>query len=253
MSYTYLCENSTCSPGQEAASLAECSSDTPQFALWKLNLTAGASYSNDNGTESCHDSQFGTTSRHSTPHIGADGLTSCAEVSHAKTFPPPEKAQALTAREADSGGTWPEWFAKFDPVTSSWKTRQCSLLAGLDAFSGTWPRWGMMRSGVCWELATPVRRIVENESGFWPTPQVSGRIQGKMSCKTIWKTCIQNGGQIHLTGHLRLMGVSLERFPSISDWMMGWPVGWSDLKPLETDRFRLWCRSHGAPSQDSSP
>ena len=62
-------------------------------------------------------------------------------------------------------------------------------------------------------------------SGYWPTPQVSGRIQGKMKDGTIWKTCVVNGGQIHLTGQLRLMGVSPERYPlhlGLGDGMAGW-------------------------------
>jgi len=31
--------------------------------------------------------------------------------------------------------------------------------------------------------------------------------------------------------------------PEFSEWLMGWPVGWTDLKPLVTDKFRnvqLW-------------
>ena len=28
--------------------------------------------------------------------------------------------------------------------------------------------------------------------------------------------------------------------PAFSEWLMGWPVGWTDLKPLETDKFRKW-------------
>jgi hypothetical protein len=33
--------------------------------------------------------------------------------------------------------------------------------------------------------------------------------------------------------------------PNWVEWLMGWPIGWTDLKPLETDKFRLWLRSHG--------
>jgi hypothetical protein len=33
--------------------------------------------------------------------------------------------------------------------------------------------------------------------------------------------------------------------PSWVEWLMGWPIGWTDCAPLETDRFRLWQRSHG--------
>jgi hypothetical protein len=29
------------------------------------------------------------------------------------------------------------------------------------------------------------------------------------------------------------------------EWLMGWPIGWTDCEPLATDRFRLWLRLHG--------
>jgi len=307
MSYTYLCENFTCSPGQEAESLAELSSDTPQFALWKLSHTADASCSKDSATESCHDSRYGTTSPHFPPPLGADELTSCVEGFPAKTFPPPEKAQESKAREADCGGTWPEWFAKFDPVSCSWKTRQCSLLAGLDVFSGTWPRWGMMRSGVCWGLTTPGHRTGENESGFgenWPTPdardaQPEGlaagvrRMEKYSTCGlqtavALWPTpdtCAGGTGPSQVKRNQpRLQDVVTWATPAARDhkgttitqnypegfnqslpnqvggqlnpnwveWLMGWPIGWTDLKPLATDRCHNAPLSHGAHSQDSN-
>ncbi len=33
--------------------------------------------------------------------------------------------------------------------------------------------------------------------------------------------------------------------PDWIEWLMGWPIGWSALKPLETARFREWLRKHG--------
>jgi len=33
--------------------------------------------------------------------------------------------------------------------------------------------------------------------------------------------------------------------PTWVEWLMGWPLGWTDLKPLETDKFLLWQNSHG--------
>ena len=33
--------------------------------------------------------------------------------------------------------------------------------------------------------------------------------------------------------------------PTWVEWLMGWPLGWTDLKPLETDKFQQWLRSHG--------
>ena len=53
---------------------------------------------------------------------------------------------------AACGSTWREWFAMLDQSGSLWRTRQCSLFGGLTEFSGTWPRWGMMRDGECFPL-----------------------------------------------------------------------------------------------------
>lgn len=38
--------------------------------------------------------------------------------------------------------------------------------------------------------------------------------------------------------------------PPWVEWLMGWPVGWTDLKPLGTDRFRQWCEQHGICSRE---
>ena len=33
--------------------------------------------------------------------------------------------------------------------------------------------------------------------------------------------------------------------PSWVEWLMGWPVGWTDSRPLATVRFQRWQRQHG--------
>jgi hypothetical protein len=37
--------------------------------------------------------------------------------------------------------------------------------------------------------------------------------------------------------------------PEFSEWLMAWPIGWTDLKPLATDKFQQWLRSHGVCSE----
>ena len=32
--------------------------------------------------------------------------------------------------------------------------------------------------------------------------------------------------------------------PPWVEWLMGWPIGWTDLKPLETDKYRQWQQQH---------
>ena len=33
--------------------------------------------------------------------------------------------------------------------------------------------------------------------------------------------------------------------PELPEWLMGWPIGWTDCEPLEMDRFRAWQQEHG--------
>jgi len=32
--------------------------------------------------------------------------------------------------------------------------------------------------------------------------------------------------------------------PTWVEWLMGWPLEWTDLKPLETDKFQQWQQQH---------
>lgn len=33
--------------------------------------------------------------------------------------------------------------------------------------------------------------------------------------------------------------------PEWVEWLMGWPTGWTELRPLGTDKFPQWLRWHG--------
>lgn len=45
-------------------------------------------------------------------------------------------------------------------------------------------------------------------------------------------------------GHGQKTGLKLQ--PAFVEWLMGWPIEWTDLKPLEMDRFHKWLRQHGS-------
>jgi hypothetical protein len=36
--------------------------------------------------------------------------------------------------------------------------------------------------------------------------------------------------------------------PTWVEWLMGWPMTWTALQPLETAKFQQWLRSHGKSS-----
>jgi hypothetical protein len=108
-------------------------------------------------------------------------LTSSAEDSHAKTLAQREKAQGLQANAADYGAKLPVLLASYDHPTSSWRTFQHYLDEGLERFSETWPRSGMMRSGTAYQLPTLAHRIDGTASGslpMWTTPSASDATRG---------------------------------------------------------------------------
>ena len=49
-------------------------------------------------------------------------------------------------------------------------------------------------------------------------------------------THLARGGDMTQPRHLN---------PTWVEWLMGWPIGWTDLKPLEMDKFQQWQHSHG--------
>ena len=99
-----------------------------------------------------------------------------------------EKARAYAEREADCGRNTRVSFAKFDPVSYSWKIPHFLFQGDWATYSQTWPRWGMMVHGACFRLPPWVQDTGENafgvlsdaeieaaeESTLWPTVTVKG-------------------------------------------------------------------------------
>jgi hypothetical protein len=103
----------------------------------------------------------------------SDESTSSVEASRSrvKTSVLPAPGQASGRGPARVFGTsTPDSFATFDPVTSSWRTSQLSLLEDSTSFSGTWPRAGMTRNGIASRLAPLAPLTAATASGLWPTP-----------------------------------------------------------------------------------
>ncbi len=276
-----------------AYSAANCSDGRPSVAL-SGSPTPQAFLSPDRMKAFSRLSRFGMTCEPLTDDFGEAVLTWFLAGFPARTYPPQEKAQELTGHEAECGTTWPESFAKWHPATSSWKTRQCSLLEGLDEFSETWPRWGMMRDGECWEQPTPslitdlrAQTTSEIESGSlerWPTPRSCSAMAANITQESAWngsrfpnlETIVgrkrwptpsanedaagtpKGNMQKMLGNHPMIRGTTPEQWatgtlnPTWTEWLMGWPLGWTDLKPLETDKFPQWRHSHGKPSHETS-
>jgi hypothetical protein len=212
-------------------------------------------------------SRFGMTFKPLTEDLGQDVLTSFLEGFPAKTYQQQEEAQELMEPDQECGSTWRELLAKYDQDSSTWKIPHSSLLEDSIEFSGTWPRWGSMHDGVSYRQQTLVHHTKETGSGLWASPNSrhwkdSGPSQGKRKSPNLgtqvhWPTprtkgmCGGSGAWNQLNKattleEARQMGAGNggQLNPPWVEWLMGWPPGWTDLKPLGTDRFLLWQQQH---------
>lgn len=236
MSFTFLV-------AREGESLEECSSDTPQFALWKLSPIAARCSSKGSGTESCPDSQFGTTFAPSMESRGVDMSMLFAEDSPAKTSAREGKEQASTERGADCGRRWREWFAKWHPATYSWRTRQGSLFEDCGELLETFPPWATIVDGECFHAEMSVDTTFANESGFLLPTIGKNEFKGTSS-KRWWGSPDFRGAKM-AEGVRTLSSDPIYLSPSFSEEAMMWPITWTALAPLETAKFQQWLSSHG--------
>jgi DNA (cytosine-5)-methyltransferase 1 len=292
--------------------LGDTSLDGEPSALSSGNLIPQAYCAPDKMTDFSRLSRFGMTYAPLMEARGQDLLTWYREGFHAKTLVQQEKAQELMESAAGCGEKWHASFAKYDPNSSLWRTAQCSLLGGLDEFSETWPQWGLMRDGECWEQRTLEQTIRGTEFGLspngvdsfhtpnttgldggsnsrkalkkklekWPTPTVMdsinhfetlevwmernkknkqknpnlGETQKSLRSVVHWPTPVCQDSRHATTRHLDPKNqhwksnlgevvMSMEKpniggrlNPTWVEWLMGWPLGWTDLKPLEMDK-----------------
>lgn len=118
---------------------------------------------------------YGTTLELLTVSPGAERWIASLEAFPVKTSVSQENAPASKREpEVGFGQSLPESFAKWDRDSSSWKTCQACLLMGLESFSETWPRWGLMLDGKCYQPQRLELPTCENESLLLPTPNAQG-------------------------------------------------------------------------------
>jgi hypothetical protein len=208
--------------------------DGEQSALLSGSNTQQAYCAPDKMTGFSRLSRFGMMYKPLTESRGRAGFL-------AKTSAQQEVGLELMESEAECGEKWLASFVKYSPSSCSWKTHQCSLLGDLDEFSETWPQWGLMRNGGCWEQIALDFLITEPGFGWLPTPIAS---DWKGGCSAIRKD----------TGKPRTDSIRMyikTKFnityphPNFLEALMEWPEEWTDLKPLEMDKFQQWQQQHG--------
>ena len=228
--------------------LGENFSDGEQSAPLNGNLTQLAYCAPDKMTDFSRLSRFGMTYKPLTESRGEELLTLYREVFHARTSQQPEKAQGLTENDQECGSTWRGWLAKYDPDSCLWRTAQCSLIEEEQESLETLPKWGMTVNGRLWEQQTLGPITKETEFGLLPTPTTQGLNGGSNSRKSAMKKGTWPTPTSHNAKETNAPSEALRNTPTLAaqvgghlnpmwvEWLMGWPLGWTDLKPLVTDK-----------------
>lgn len=227
----------------------------------KSTNTASASCSKDSATDTSKSSPSGMT---------CEPLTETNGAVESMLLPPGFLA-SLSARPVECsekttleicGPKSRGYLAKFDHTTGFWRTSQRSLLTDtLDEFSAAWPSSGVMHDGIVSARPALEPTTYGGDCGLLPTPTTpTGHAVGR------WDEWGGAGGRAMLrrylttptaddTGHRKrryAQGGSALSFqiggrvnPEYAEWMMGWPINWTALEPLATDKFQSWLHAHG--------
>lgn len=234
MSWHYLRE-------LEGESLEDICSGGELCVPLKSKITHAEFYCNGKLMDSYLDSLSGTTLKHSMGSLGQEKSMSSQVDFPVRTFQPQERVMDLKVNDLECGQKWRASFTRYNHDSSLWKTHQCSLLGDLDEFSETWPQWGLMQDGECWELTLQDLTTSETESGLLPTVLATDWKGGTTAAR-------QDNGKLRFDqwrDYVKLKHGLTYPHPTHSELRMGWPQGWTDLKPLETDKFQVWRQQHG--------
>lgn len=201
-------------------------------ALWSWTGSADAFSSSDRmtGTYDPH-SRYGMTFVPMTADRGAASLMSSLEAFLARrTAPPPQGTTSQTIFGQKCAASWQMWL----PGTSLPKTSP---------------------SGQSTRPATTLRRWVTKPAQF------------PLARQTWVLTTFGPGiGYLHTpTTKANYCAASMQKWPGCVAWrqvfgkvtpeaheyLMGWPIGWSDLRPLATAKFQQWRQQHGICYRES--
>ena len=147
---------------------------------------------------------------------------------HAKICQQRENRKALLRQaDQDYGGRSTDLLAKYDPDTQSLRTSQNCLMAqilnqgsGLAEYSETWPRGGMMRNGNVYRRALLTHPMYVTGCGLYPTPQASDN-----------RKCLSAFHSLRNPKFLPELGRKDQWInPEFSEWLMNFPINWTDLK-----------------------
>jgi hypothetical protein len=198
----------------------------------------------------CRRSQSGMTCEPLTDDLGEALLMSFLADSLAKTSAPPpitrNKPDSMGPGR-DSGPKWQGSLMKYDPVTHSLRTRQLSFIEDLIEFSPILPQFGLMLDGEC--FPQPTLEHDTSVKGYGSQPSIGTPVKITRSRSMARRDVCPKSYALNPYEYCKRKNGR----PKI-EWiehLMGWPTGWTDMEPLETDKFRQWSLLHGECSWET--
>ena len=150
-----------------------------------------------------------------------------------KIFLSQEEAKELMGKEVDCGMNTVELFQKFYLNTSSLKTQLESQKKVLKRSYMTFPKSGMMQNGKIFSLPNLGNTITEKDFTSLPTPMYKdGEGYYITSKEASLKRIVKQIHWIHNAVLFYNLNKGLAN-PQFSEWMMGLPKDWTQLKDSE--------------------
>jgi len=197
-----------------------------QSALSNWIGTADAFSHSDRMMDSSISSRYGMTFVPLTAERGAASLMLYLEASLAKPLAPLRQ-----------DGTMQTIFGQ--KCAESWQMslpgtylRKTSAEKPLTTPQTTLNRWVTKSSALSYPRKTWVQTTYGVDAGYLHTPTCTANYAAPSMQK--WPSCRE---------FVRVFG---KPTPTNHEWMMGWPIGWTDLKPLETGKCLSWLQQHTA-------
>lgn len=236
-------ENSLSSQVQVAESLEVTCSGGKQSAPSNTTPIPDQYYWPDKTTEHSRLSRFGMTCEPLTEDYGTALLTWYLAGFPAKVSVLLEKELDLRMSGVDCGLSNAGSLMRYDHISRGWKTAQLSLLGDSEPFLGTWPRWGSMRNGVCYQEEISAPYICEREFGF--SVPTTGKNEGKGASQKRFLGSLHFRGAKMCEALRNCESDPIYLNPSFAELTMMWPLGWTDLQPLGMAKFLEWQQQHG--------
>lgn len=211
----------------------------------------------------CIQPQYGMTCEHCHQSSLEYPLTSSSEDFLVRTSVLQEMESVWKASEVLFTLKSSDYVVNYDPDSFSWKTSQLSLFGGLTEFCWSSLRWGMIRDGRLYQPQSLEPHTSENDGSYLPTPTAteygvnqSASTNAKarpslstMARKNLWPTptvC----GNYNRKGASKTSGDGLATVaggplnPKWVEWLMGYPLGWTELKDWAIQWFRCKQEKH---------